>query len=145
MTQIYQEETSSDFKKTHSSSIVPLPYYQSFPPILCYLLLISTVHVQIQIDSADTCPTSPSLKSLGVVVNAEKQGSVNCIALNAIVTAFSQIFPCLPLSFSFLILILFHGMVRSVTLNGRPPPLSLALLSQGGVLPWAEPLAQHIH
>ena len=36
-------------------------------------------------------------------------------------------------------------MVRSVTLNGRPSPLSSALPGRGGVLHWTGPLAQHIH
>ena len=106
-----------------------------FSSILYYLPLISTVHMQIQIDSTDTCPISLSPKSLGVIVKVKKHGSVSCRALNAIVAPFSQIFPCLPLSFSFLILIIFHGMIWSVTLNGRPSPLSSALVGRGGVLP----------
>ena len=51
------------------------------------------------------------------------------------VAAFSKIFPDLPLSCSFLILILFHGMVRCVALNGKSYPPSSALPSQEGVLP----------
>ena len=80
-----------------------------------------------------------------MVVKAEKHGSVSCRAFNAIVATFSQIFPCLPLSCSFFILIIFRGMVRSVALNCSPFPMSSALPGQGGVLPWTGPLAQHIH
>ena len=119
-----------------------------FFPFLLYLYclpLISTIHVQIQINSADTCPINPSLKFLGVVVKAKKYSSVSCRAFNVIVVAFSQIFPCLPLSCSLLIPIIFHGMVRSVALNGRPFPLSSAWPGRGGVLPRTGPLAQHIH
>ena len=141
MTQIYQEETSSDFIRGDSFFIYLPPSYQSFPPILYYLLPISIIHVQIQIDSDDTCPISPFPKSLGVVVKVEKQGSVSYRAFNVIVAAFPQIFSGLPLSFSFLILILFHGMTRSITLNDRLSLLSLALPGRGGVLLWAGPLA----
>ena len=79
--------------------------------ILYYFPSIPTAHVQIQIYGADTCPISPSPKSLRVVLKAGKQGSVSCKTLNALAAAFSQIFPYLSLSFSFLILILFHGVV----------------------------------
>ena len=125
-----------------SGTQVPPPgslFFFLFSSILYYLPSISTVHVQIQIDSANTCPISPSLKSLGVVVKAKKHGSVSCRTFNVIVAAFSQIFPCLPLFCSFLILIIFHGMVRNVALNGRPCPLSSALPSRGGVIPRTTP------
>ena len=39
------------------------------------------------------------------------------------------------MSYSFLILILFHGMVRCVALNGRSYPPSSALPNREGVLP----------
>ena len=125
-----------------SGTQVPPPgslFFFLFSSILYYLPSISTVHVQIQIDSANTCPISPSLKSLGVVVKAKKHGSVSCRTFNVIVAAFSQIFPCLPLFCSFLILIIFHGMDWSVALNSGPYPLSSALPSQGGVLPRTTP------
>ena len=80
-----------------------------------------------------------------MVVKAKKYGLISCRAFKVTIAAFSQIFSCLPLSCSFLILILFHGMVRSVALNGRPFPLFSTLPSRGGVLPRIGLLAQHIH
>ena len=120
-----------------SPSFRGLSFFFPFSSILYYLPFISTVYVQIQIGSTDNCPINPSLRSFEVVVKAEKHGSVSCRAFNAIVAASSQIFQCLPLSYSFLILIIFHGMVRSVTLNDRPYPLSSVLTSRRGVLPQA--------
>ena len=105
----------------------PSPFVFALSPILYCLPSISTAHVQIQIYGADTCPISPSPKSLGVIVKAEKQGSVSCRTLNAIVAAFSQIFPCLSLFFSFLILILFCGVVRCVTLKQQIVPFVFGL------------------
>ena len=147
-TKVYLEKTSLDFIRGDSflnialklcyksGTQLPLPqgflgppripFFFPFSSILYYLSFIYTVHVQIQIGSANTCPINPSLKPSGVVVKA----------FNVILATSSQIFPCLPLSCSFLILILFHGTVRSVALNGRPYPLSSALPSRGGVLPW---------
>ena len=76
--------------------------------------------------------SGPSLKSLGVVVKAGKQGSVNCRTLNALAAAFS-------LSFSFLILILFCGTVRCVTFKWLAVPflLDLACLRRSSSLGWA--------
>ena len=118
-------------------SIPPLlPVWSS---ILYYFLPISTVHMQIQIYGADTCPISPSPKSLGVVVKARKQGSVSCRTLNALTAAFSQIFSCLSLSFSFLILILFRGVVRCITFRWLTVPflLRLACPRRSSSLGWA--------
>ena len=81
----------------------------------------------------------PLPKVFGSSCKAEKHDLVGCRAFNAMVETFSQIFPDFPLSCSFLILIIFHGMVRNVALNGRPYPLSSVLPSRGGVLPWTTP------
>ena len=118
-------------------SVLPLLLVPS--SILYYLSLISTVHVQIQIYGVDTCPISPSPKSLGVVVKAGKQGSVSCRTLNVLATVFSQIFSCLSLSFSFLILILFRGVVRCVTFRWLTVPflLGLAYPRRSSSLGWA--------
>ena len=59
--------------------------------------------------------------------------------------AFPQIFSFFPLSFSVLILFLFHRMIRSATLSGRPFPLSSTMSGRRGVLLWVGPLAQCIH
>ena len=107
------------------------PFYTSFRPP-------PNVHVQIEIHRANTCPISLFPKSLGVVVKAEKHGSVRYRALNAIVAAFSQIFSSFPLSFYVLVLILFHGMTRNVDLSNRLFLLSSTTPGQGGVLPMAE-------
>ena len=53
--------------------------------------------------------------------------------IGLIFICFNYNLPCLPLSCSFLILVLFHGMVRSVTLIGETYPLSSALLSRGSI------------
>ena len=106
---VYWGESSSDkIRGGGPSSYVvcpPPPFTSPVPSILYYFPPISTVHIQIQIYGADTCPISPS-PNFGVVVKARKQGSINCRTLNALAATFSQIFPCLSLSFSFLILIL---------------------------------------
>ena len=117
----------------------PSPFVFALSPILYYLPSISTVHVQIQIYGADTCPISPSPKSFGVVVKAGKQGLVSCRILNALAADFSQIFSCLSLSFSFLILILFHGVVRCVTFRWLTIPflLGLACPRRSSSLGWA--------
>ena len=113
-------------------------YYQSGPLFYTIFLPISTVHVQIQIYGADTCPISSSPKSLGVVVKAEKQGSVSWRTLNELAVVFSQIFPCLSLSFS-LILIPFHGVFRCVTFRWLTVPfvLDLAYSRRSSSLDWS--------
>ena len=80
-----------------------------------------------------------------MVVKVEEYDSASCRAFNAIVVAFSWIFPYLPLSYSFLVLILYPRMARSITLNGRPFLLSSALPGLERVLPQIGPSAQHIH
>ena len=106
------------------------PFLFLFSSILQSLPFISTVHVQIQIDSVDTCPINPSLKSSGVVVRLKSMVQEVYRAFNAMIVAFSQIFSGIPLSCSFLILILFHGMVRCVALSGRSYPPSSVLPSR---------------
>ena len=139
ITSVYQGESSSDFiqrRRLILNMLLFLFCYQSgFPPtlvftlssILYYLPPISTVHVQIQIYGTDTCPISPSPKALGVVVKVGKQGSVSCRTLNVLAAAFSQIFPCLSLSFSFLMLILFRGVAKCITFRWLIIPFLLAL------------------
>ena len=73
-----------------------------------------------------------------MVVKAKKHGSVRYRVLNAIMAIFPLMFPFFSLSFPILVLIIFHGMTRSVTLSGRPFPLSSAIPDRGGVLPMAE-------
>ena len=131
-----QNNFQLSFVQACPKSLLSPPFISLY---LYYFLLFPTVHVQIQVDSDDVCPISPFPKSLGVVVKIEKQGSVSYKALNVIVTAFPQIFLGLPLSFLFLIFILFHGTVWSVILNDRPSLLSSALPGRGGVLLWVGP------
>ena len=122
----------------YQNKICP-PFLLLLSSVLYSLPLIFTVHVQIQIDSVDTCPISPSPKSSGVVVRLKSMVQLGYKAFNMLVAAFSQIFPSLPLSYSFLILILFHGMVWYVALNGGSYPPFLALPSREGVLPRTTP------
>ena len=46
-----------------------------------------------------------------------------------------EIFHGFPLSYSFIIFILIHGMIQNITLKGRPHPLTSALLNRGGIPP----------
>ena len=110
------------------------------PPPHCLpsLPFILVFFLPIQIHSADTCPISPSPKLLRVVVKAEKHGSVRYKAPNAIMAAFPWIFLFFPLSFSVLVLFLFHGMTQTATLSDRLFPLSSTTLGRGGVLPMVE-------
>ena len=116
------------------------PQIASYPPFYTSFLPPPNIHVQIQIHCADTCPISLSPKLLGVVVKAEKLGSVRYRALNAIVAAFPYIFSSFPLSFSVLVLIPFHGMTRNVNLSNRLFLLSSAHLAEEGFFlgmgPW---------
>ena len=116
-----------------SFSIFWILYYQGLSFILYYPLPpFFTFHVQIQIGNSDTCPISPSLKSLGVTVRLDL---VSCRAFKVVVAALSQIFYSSHLSCPTLILTPFPGMVQNVALNGRLCPLSSALPNQGGILP----------
>ena len=119
-------------------SLAP-PLLFLFSSILYSLPFISTVHVQIQIDSIDTCPISLSLKSSGVVVRLKNMVQLVAEHLMRLQQLSLRYFQVWPLFCSFLILILFHGMICCVALNGKPYPPSLALLVREWVLPRNQP------
>ena len=106
-----------------------------------------------------TCPISPSLQLLGVVVRIEKYGRVRYKALNAIIAAF-------PLN-TFVVLFCFSNFpapwddrechyrwqVTSSILDYTMPRRALPVTEEGlflpateeGFFPWTGPLAQHRH
>ena len=124
--------------KYYQNKICP-PFLLLLSSVLYSLPLIFTVHVQIQIDSVDTCPISPSLKFSGVVVRLKSTVQLVAEHLMRRQQLSPRYFQAWPLSCSFLILILFHGMVWCVALNGKPYPPSLVLLVREQVLPWTTP------
>ena len=80
-----------------------------------------------------TCPISPSLQLLVVVVRTEKYGRVRRMALNAIMAAF-------PLN-TFVVLSCFSTlpapwMIESVIAGGRSLLPSSATMCGGGLSPW---------
>ena len=100
-----------------------------------------------------TCPISPSLQLLGVVVRTEKYGRVRHKALNAIMTAF-------PLDASDFSVVLFCFNAFPILWNDMECHYQWRVISfildyihaeedsshgRGGVFPWAGPLAQCRH
>ena len=80
-----------------------------------------------------TCPISPSLQLLVVVVRTEKYGRVRRMALNAIMAAF-------PLN-TFVVLSCFSTlpapwMIESVIVGGRSLLPSSSTMCRGGLSPW---------
>ena len=120
-------------------------------------LLLSTVRGAFfllnGVPRVGTCPISPSLQLLGVVVRTEKYGHVRHKALNAIMTVFpldTSVFSVVLFCFS-----AFPALWNDMECYYRWQVASLILgyihteedfpYGWGGIFPWAGPLAQCRH
>ena len=113
----------------------------SQPPPLhlsLFFLFIVVFFLLNGVPEVGTCPISPSLQLLGVVVRTEKYGRVKHKALNAIMAAFplgTSVFSVVLFYFSTFLL---RGTIWSVTTSGRLPPLSSTTSMLRRILPMAE-------
>ena len=107
-----------------------------------------------QIVGVDLCPISTFLKSLSSSCKAENYCSDITSSLMGLESQLQSVqcggsnFPLnilqpFSLSCSFFILILISGMVRNVTLDGKPHLLTLALFSRGRIPPRTTLLDHH--
>ena len=116
-------------------------------------LLLGTIWGAFSGVSGGTCPISPPLQLLGVVVKVEKHGYVRYKVLNAIMAAF-------PLDISIFSVVLFCSSPFTVLWNDLEchyqwwvAPFVLDYIhaeegssrGRGDVFPWTEPLAQCRH
>ena len=129
------------------------------PSVSLYSLLILVSFLLYGAPKAGTCPISPSLQLLGVVVRTEKYGRVRRKALNTIMKAF-------PLN-TYVVFSYFstfptpwndgechyRWQVTPSTLGYTVPRRALLMAEEGlflptteeGFFPWAGPLAQYSH
>ena len=123
----------------------------SLSPLFVFTPLFIVVFLLLnRVPRVGTCPISPYLQLLGVVVRIKKYGCVRHKTLNAIKAAFPQTLPFYPLSFSTFVLSLPYGTIWSLATDGLLSLLPLAISirggfshGRGGVFPWAEPLTQY--
>ena len=122
-----------------------LLFFFFFTPLFIVVFLLLT-----GVPRVGTCPISPYLQLLGVVVRTEKYGCVRHKALNTINAAFPCTLSFYLSSFSTFVLSLPCGMVWSFAIDGLLPLLPSAISirggffhGRGGVFPCTGPLAQY--
>uniref|UniRef100_A0A7N2M950 Uncharacterized protein n=1 Tax=Quercus lobata TaxID=97700 RepID=A0A7N2M950_QUELO len=83
---IWENWSSAQFREPF---LVPLTCWEVFaPPVSLYSLFIVVFFLLNEVPRVGTCPISPSLQLLGVVVRTKKYGRVMHKALNAIMATF---------------------------------------------------------